>query len=331
MFRPLTAALLIAGASLCAPAALAQGLAAPGTKIVVTVDYEYVSAGERKDKYDQNTWSIKRKATVKATLAAQKAQPLPGLHKLDAAQTQSLAEKQAAAASAAQTMQPMMDDVMAIMERCGEDEACIEAAVMGYGLGNAGEINKTREKAAPDFATATKQDAPRYQMWVATGRQTGTYEIAETMNYVDADPICQSHADKRCRTTVTRSGKGEIPLPPVMKASDTNAAGAAMAELDSAAGTLVLTLPAPMNALAFEEKVVSDDPETKNGTASKVIYVPPLKEAAKTLTVPVKGKLVGQSGVEKVSIKASTGGDRILNETAGEDGTLTIRWSISAG
>lgn len=331
MLTSLRTALLIAGASLAVLPAAAQGLVAPGTKVTVNVEYEYVSAGERKDKYDQNTWNVKRKSVVTATLKAEKPQPLPALHKMEAAQTQDLANKQAAAASAAKTMQPMMNDVMAIMEKCGEDEACIEAAVMGYGFGNANEINKTREKAAPDFATVMKQDAPRYQMWSATGRQTGRYEIAETMIYVDADPICQMHADKRCRTTVTRMGKGEIPLPPGMKASDKNAAGAAMAELDSVKGTLMLTLPMPMNALAFEEKVVSDDPETKNGTASKVIYVPPMKEGAKTLTLPVKGALVGQSGTEKVAIKGATGGDRTLNETAGEDGTLTIRWSISAG
>lgn len=331
MLRRFCAALLMAGSGLTALPASAQGLSPPGTKITVAVEYEYVSAGERKDKYDQNIWNIRRFAAVTATLSAQAAQPLPAIHKMEAAQTQDLAAKQAAAASAATTMQPMMNDMMALMEKCGEDEACLEREVMSYGFGNAGEINATREKAAPDFATVSQQGAARYQMWVPTGRQTGRYEIVEKMNYVDADPICRSHADQRCRTQVTRSGRGEIPLPPGMKPGDSQAAGTAMAEFDSAKGILILTLPAPMNALPFTETVESDDPETETGTVSKVIYVPPVKEAAKTLTLPIKGALAGQSGVEKVAIKGATGGDRTLNETAGEDGTLTIRWTLSKG
>ena len=331
MLRRLCAALLIAAPALAPLPASAQGLVAPGTKITVAVEYEYVSGGERKDKYDQNIWNIRRFAAVTATLSAQPAQPLPAIHKMEESQTKDLAAKQAAAASAATTMQPMMNDMMALMEKCGEDEACLEREVMSYGFGNSDEINATREKAAPDFATVSKQGAPRYQMWVPTGRQTGNYEIVEKMNYVDADPICRSHADQRCRTQVTRSGRGDIPLPPGMKPSDSQAAGTAMAEFDSVKGTLILTLPAPMNALPFNETVESDDPETETGTEAKVIYMPPMKEAAKTLTIPVKGAMAGQSGMEKIAIKGSSGGDATLNPSAGEDGTLTIRWTISKG
>lgn len=330
MMHTFRIALLITGAAIMAAPVFAQGIVAPGTKVVLSVEYEYTSTGERKDKYDQNTWSIRRLATVKATLEAQKAQPLPGVHKLEATQTEDLAVKQAAAGRAAQTMQPMMNDMMALMEKCGEDEACLEREVMSYGFGNADTINATREAAAPDFATVSRQDAPRYQMWVATGRQTGAYDIAETMKYIDADPICRIHTDQRCRTTVTRFGKGEIGLPAGIKATDREAAGAAMAELDSVKGTLMLSIPTPMNVLTFEEKVVSDDPETKNSAGPRTIMFPKVKDGAKMLTIPVSGALAGKSGVETVQINASTGGDRTLNETAGEDGVLTIRWSLSA-
>lgn len=331
MLKPLRTALLIAATSLLALPVAAQEIVPPGSKVVLTVEYEYKTKGLRKDKYDSNEWDILRKAAVKSTLVAEKPLPLPGLHKMEAGQTADLANKQAAAASAAKTMQPMMNDVMAIMEKCGEDEACIEAAVMGYGMGNAGEINKTREKAAPDFATVAKQDAPRYQVWTPTGQQTGTYKISEKMSYVDADPICQVHQSKRCNTTVTREGGGKIGLPPGMKASDRQAAGFAMGEIDSVGGTMMLTLPVPMMVLDYIELVISDDPETENGNWDRTIRFPPVKDADLKVSVPVKGKLAGQAGMKKVAIKGSHGGDRTLNPTAGEDGELVIRWSFAAG
>ncbi len=330
MFQSLRTALLIAGCSLAALPAFGQAIVPAGKTAVLTVEYEFATAGERKDKYDTNTWSIRRVATVKATLKAEKPSPLPGLHKMEQAQVSDLEGKQAAAMRAADTMQPMMQDVMALMAKCGEDEACLEREVAAYGMGNSEEINQTREKAAPDFATVSKQGPDRYQMWTATGRQTGSYNIAETFKYVDADPICIEHPGARCTTMVERIGKGQIPLPPDMKPTEKRAAGASVLEVDSAGKDMIIHLPIPMMVLSYDEMVISDDPETKTGSETRQIGFPSLKDVNKPLTIPLSGGLVGQSGREVIKIKGSSGETRVLDPTAGEDGDLIIRWSFAA-
>lgn len=331
MHRTLRTALIAATCSLVALPALGQALATPGKKVLLTVDYEYVSAGERKDKYDLNQWTIRRFVTVTATLEAQKPQSLPALHKMEAGQVEDMQQKQAAAARSATAMQPMMMDVMALMEKCGEDEACLEREVMAYGTGNADAINKTREQVTPDFATVARQGADRYQMWAATGRQSASYEISETYKYLDSDPICVHLPGKKCTTNITRVGKGIVPLPPDMKANDKRVAGPSILEVDSVAGDMIVILPSPFMVSAYEETVKSDDPETKNETTSGNIMFPSVAIANKQFTFPVKGALVGQSGVEKIKIKGASGEKRTLDPTAGEDGELVIRWKFTAG
>jgi hypothetical protein len=228
-------------------------------------------------------------------------------------------------------MQPMMMDVMALMEKCGEDEACLEREVMAYGTGNADAINKTREQVTPDVASLGKQGAARYQMWVATGRQTGRYEISETYKYVDSDPICMELPGKKCTTNITRVGKGAVPLPPDMKPNDKRVAGPSLMEIDSVAGDMIVILPSPFMVSAYEETVLSNDPETRNGTTSGNIMFPSVAIANQQFTFPVKGALIGQSGVEKIKIKGASGEKRILDPTVGEDGELVIRWSFAAG
>lgn len=331
MLQFLRTAMLVAGCSLASLPALSQEIVPAGTKAILTVEYEYVSAGERKDKYDTNTWSIKRMATVTATLKAESPMTLPALHKMEQAQVADLENKQAAATRAAGAMQPMMNDVMALMAKCGEDEACLEREVAAYGMGNSEEINKTRKQVAPDFAAVAQQGPNRYQMWSATGRQTGSYEIAEKFKYVDADPICVERPGQRCTTTVERTGKGQIPLPPDMKPTDKRVAGASMLEVDSLGKTMILKLPVPMMVLAFDEQIISDDPETKNGTEKKQIGFPAYKEVTKPITVPLTGSLIGKSGRETVQIKGASNNTRTLDPTTGEDGELVIRWSFKAG
>jgi|GEM_PF-1871901 len=331
MLQSLRTALLVASCALAALPALSQEIVPAGTKAVLTVEYEYVSAGERKDKYDTNTWSIRRVATVTATLKAEKPMTMPALHKMEQAQVADLENKQAAATRAAGAMEPMMNDVMALMAKCGEDEACLEREVAAYGMGNSEEINKTRGQVAPDFATAAQQGPNRYQIWGATGRQTGTYEIAEKFRYIDADPICVARPGQRCTTTVERIGKGQIPLPPDMKPTDKRVAGASMLEVDSAGKTMILQLPVPMMVLAFDEQTISDDPETTNGTDKKQISFPPYKDVTKPITLPLTGSLIGKSGRETIKVKGSSNDSRTLDPTAGEDGELVIRWSFKAG
>lgn len=331
MQRTLRTALIAAACSLVALPALGQALANPGKKAQLTVEYEFVSAGERKDQYDLNQWAIRRLVTVTATLEAQKPHPLPALHKMEAGQTADMQEKQAAATRAATNMQPMMMDVMALMEKCGDDDACIEREAMAYGTGNADAINKTREQVAPDFATVSKQGADRYQMWSATGRQTASYEISETYKYVDTDPLCVELPGKQCITNITRIGKGKVPLPPDMKPTDKRVAGPSLLEHDSVAGDIIVILPSPFMVSTYEETVKSNDPEVKNETTTGQIMFPSTAVANTQFTIPMQGGLIGKSGVEKVKIKGSSNEKRTLDPTAGEDGELIIRWKFTPG
>ncbi len=72
-------------------------------------------------------------------------------------------EQQKRAASASQKMAPMASDMMKIAEKCGEDEGCIERAVMAYssGLQMTPELKSAGEdvKAAKPTATAPHLDS----------------------------------------------------------------------------------------------------------------------------------------------------------------------------
>lgn len=102
-------------------------------------------------------------------------------------------------------------------------------------------------------------------------------------------------------------------------------------EVDSVAGDMIVILSSPFIVSAYEETVLSNDPEIKNGTTSGNIMFSPVAIATQQFTFPVKGALIGQSGVEKVRIWGAPGEKRILDPSAGEDGELVIRWKFTAG
>jgi len=78
-----------------AAAQAADGLAAPGAKATLSVDYLYESAGQKRSEglYDPYTWRVKRSANLVAELAAQPATAMPTLQAIDAVQMAELQGK----------------------------------------------------------------------------------------------------------------------------------------------------------------------------------------------------------------------------------------------
>ncbi len=289
----------------------AELLVSQGTKGTLSVEYTYESSGKTQDINDLHEWRVSRSVKISADMVAQAVLPMPSMHAPDAAQMADLQAKQSHAKNAAQTMAPMMDDIEAIIGKCGEDEACISQAIAKYGMSM--DMTPEMEAARKDVgAAASKQDPPRFQMWRATA-QKGSYSIDETLHEVIADPICRQ---LHCTTDQTRKGAGELPAAPTAKKDPAVAAGIAMLEIDSTAQTLFVQLPVSMNSLPYTQTVTTDSPDHQAGTRQAVLSF----GTSKPLSVPLKGGGLDQSGETVTKILGAMG----------DGGTLTIRWHFSA-
>jgi hypothetical protein len=88
----------------------------------------------------------------------------------------------------------------------------------------------------------------------------GTYDIDEWEHFIDADPICESHTNKRCQRTDTRKGAGPV----VAAATDKgrpNQTNGTLVEFDSQKNIMVVRLPVPPGYLSINEIIVSDKPD----------------------------------------------------------------------
>lgn len=303
---------------------------AAGKQVEVTVEYEYVSNNQRADKYDVQEWQVRRLAVVSLTLKAEKPTEFPTLHKVEDAQKKDLDERQAAMDRASNTMQPTMNDMMAVAAKCGEDEACMEREVKAYASRNSGALNQTRRNVAGDAAIVSRQGKMRYQTWLPVGAQRGRFDVVEQIRLVDADPICRQHPQKKCRTETSRLGSGPLPLPPGAVASAKHPVGSATFETDSGAKDMVIMLPIPLMPLTVKENVRTDHPERKSGESDRTISFPPpeTKKQFIPMTVPLQGNGLNQSGTLTIPVKGAQKNPRTLEASAPEDGTLTVRWRV---
>ncbi len=314
-------------------AALAEGSFAPArAKATLSVEYLYESAGKKSSEglYDPYEWRVRRSANLTADLAAQPATAMPTTQTLDAAQTAELKGMDAKARSLEKKTQPMMADVQKIIEKCGEDEACITRETQKMGAAMAGtpelETAMSAKKGAQELG---KQGAPRYQAWRPTV-QKGTYVIDETVHVSVPDPICSSKPRHRCTRDEVRRGSGEIPLPPDAKKNPAAAAGVSAVEVDTVKNTLTVMLPVPLFALPYTETITTDEPEgthdtpTPRGPQQKLLRF--RVDAAgnvthdKPFTVPLQGGWRSQAGEQVVMLKGEFG----------DAGKLTVRWRFNA-
>lgn len=323
--------LFSASAAVTSTPAIAQ-LVPAGRQAELVVEYEYVSDGTRQDKFDTQEWRVRRLAIVSLTLQAQKPTSLPALHKVEDAQKKDTDQRQAAMDRAEKTMQPTMTDMMKIAERCGDDEACIERAVTSYASANRGKLLDTKAAVASDAAIIAREGPARYQTWIPVGVQRGQFEVSERVQMVDADPICRSHANQRCRTEQRREGSGPIPLPPGIKANGRQPVGSSVFEVDSGAKDIILMLPEPLMPLTVKQTVSTDHPDQQSSESKHVFRFPAAGALKKhtPLQVALKNGKLEQSGEFTIKVKGSQGNPRTLEATAPEDGTLTVRWHVRA-
>jgi hypothetical protein len=323
-------ALLGGAAALClaclgAAAWAADALAPAGTKATLSVDYVYVSAGKTQDSNALRQWCVKRSVSLSAQLAAQAPSALPQTQALDAGQAAELERRGDKAQVIASQMALMMSDAHSIVQKCGEDEACLSREAQKMGAAMAGTPKMaTALQARSDAQQAFQPAAPRYQAW-RPALQTGRYAIDETLHRVYADPICYKLPQQRCTRDERRQGAGDLALPATAQ-NPGAAAGFSAVELDAAKNVLTLRLPAPLQPLAYTETISSDEPAGAHDT--RTLKGPQAKQMPfravgddklnldKPLTVAVKGGWRSQSGEQAVPLKDATG----------ETGRLIVRW-----
>lgn len=283
-------------------------LAAKGTKATLTVEYVYAAVGAKKDKYDPHEWKVDRAVSLTAQFVADKPQEMAQLRAPEAQQMADLKSKQATAQSAAKKMTPMMGDMMKIVEKCGENEACIEKEVEAYG--NSMTITPELKSAGEDIDKLGKTAGPRYQLWKAVS-QKGTYFVNEYYRGKTADPACMEKPGQRCSREETRKGGGDITSPPG-KAN----ASVAKFEVDAQKKDIVLMLPTPMMPLTYNREVKSDFPDEASGASQGIAS---FRFDLKPLTVTIPGDLKTLSGTQQIK----------QDGVEAEGGTVTIKWTLT--
>lgn len=282
--------------------AQAQLLAPRGSKATLHVEYLYTAdgtSGRRNGTDAIHEWKVRRVMNLTAHYTAEEPAAIGVLHQSEA-QTAALDKKVNQAQAFGRKMEPTVNDMMKIMDRCGENEACIEKAVAEY----ANTMNVDEMRANQAQATAMfKPDAPRYQLWKPVS-QSGTYEVDELTTFQVFEIGCT--LTQVCKRTVTTRGKGTLPP------SDS----ASLLEIDSAKPDLAAKMPIPLQELKVESKVVSNVPDDDFQVAP-LLPVRLLKDA-QTLTLAIADGKLPASGTTSIKSKG----------TGAESGTLTVKWTF---
>ncbi len=289
-------------------AAYAQQFAPPGAKATLTVKYDYTAIGQKADKYDPAEWRVARTLTLVVPMSAEPEQALSMMREIEAGQMASIEKKQAQVADIHEKMGPTMNDIMKMVERCGEDEACMEKAIVDYGTSADPSVALSVKS---DVDAVMKQDGPRYQMWRGLS-QEGTYAIDELYREKIADPGCFDKPNKQCSREEIRKGGGDAPVPPEAKGISN-----AQLEFDSVKKDVYITLPTPFVPLAYTKQVTSNYADEPSGTSNATLNN--LPGTLKPITAAITGDARNLSGTQKIKMAGS----------GGESGTLTINWTFT--
>lgn len=298
--------------------AFAQPLAAAKAKGLLSVEYSYESTGTDKKDGGTTTWRAKRTATLSAEVFALPPNDIPVLHD----QTAALAQAQGKfdqAAGIADSLSPSLAGVQAIMERCGDDEACIERESMK--LGEQMQANgqmKTLNDARGQVGQLAKAGS-RYQYW-GGNFGTGSFAIDEVIEITAPDGEGGGYTTNK----TVRQGGGALPTTVAGVKIPTGGPGNLTGiEYDSGGATLALKLPVPGLTPGTETQTLDTRRTPKPQAAKEVMLAFPAKAPGddKPLIVKIKGGWKSQSGQEVIQLKGSQQ----------EGGKLTIRWRFKAG
>ncbi len=285
----------------------AQAFAPKGAKATLTVKYDYSAVGQKADKYDPAEWRASRTLTMVVPMSAEPEQALSMMREMDAGQKASIDKKLTQTAAIHKKMEPTMNEIMKMVERCGDNEACIEKAIVDYGTSADPSVAQSIK---PDVDAVMKQEGPRYQMWRGLS-QTGTYAIDELYRAKIADPGCFDKPNKQCSREETRKGGGNIPVPAEAKGISN-----AQLEFDSVKKDVYIKLPTPFVPLAYTKQVTSNYDNEPNGSSQGMLNN--LPGTLQPITVAITGDGRNLSGTQTIKMAGS----------AGESGTLTINWTF---
>ncbi len=301
----------------------AQLLVPKGAKAQVKVEYVFTSSGKYTSPAKEviDNWSVRRVINLTALYAAEAPQAVAVLHADDPKHKAEMAGVQARATSAQKKLEPMQNDVMAMMAKCGismdgpdvsaaeekAQEACMEKAAVEYG--NNLEMTPEIKSAGADIAAIQQtMSGTRFQLWQFTS-QSGTYSIDETISKQVFEMTCTE--TKICKRVETTRGAGAIP-------GGKSVAGVSMLEVDSTGRDMILTLPMPFEPLPVTRTVTTTmiDDDAKGGPGVVPVWT---MAANKPITVAIPADLKSLSGTKSFPIAGSQAGG----------GTLTVNWQFT--
>jgi hypothetical protein len=285
----------------CANPAWAQ-LVSPKTKGTLTIDYRYQSSGQEADEQgnDHRDWRVSRQVSISALMVAENHSPVAALLQGTAAEKNDLAARQKQIATGAQKVAPMMAEIESIMQKCGDDEACMERESTNL----AGTMDeKAIRSAGEDAAAAGRPMNNNYQLW-RVSTYSGRYTADELYNASLADPDCMP--SMRCVSQTVRKGSGAIPV--------NSTPLAVMMEVDGPGKRLHISLPMASGNMPVTRTVTGKVRDGKTGTFTDQFGFP--WTSVKPVVVSLPNGLNNASGTQSVKIA----GER------GEGGTLTIEW-----
>lgn len=281
----------------------------------LTVVYDIKGAGKftSNDKVFERTWRVTDSYTLRAKVIAQAASGFPALFAMDAQQQSVEAGRNAAAASAAANMAPMMAGAMAIMEKCGDDEECMEREAMKMAQGV--DMNSAAmQNARSSIATASTMPKDRYQLF-APDSMTGEFKVDENELLLDRDPICHNRPAATCTRETIVVGGGQLTFE-----NKVTMPGTTTMELDLEKNMLKFALPLPF-PITVTETVKTDKPTDESYTKQEYRFLTDQK-----LDLNVEHKC-GTSCKTVSGTKEWTIKDQLSGDTAKMTATWTFKRS----
>ncbi len=281
MRRNIAATLAMLSLPFAAPLALAKGPVAEGT--TATINFSLTVKEQAKSQWSST--AIARVLKAQCVMVAGPATQV-GWNGPTAEQEAAIAKGQANAEAFQQNYAPsdnMMANMEAMMEKCGEDEACIQAEVMK--MSQTAEVQGMvgkQEQAKKDIAGLTPDLGPaRYQSWSPQGC-SGTLSVNDT--YFTSDPGGEGGYGA-FEDTITVSGTQ--PVDPK--------ALAVMMETDSVGNTTSYKIGAPVQA-------TFPSVSSREGAGSRQVQL-----MGSTALPPVIGPLKGVLGAQSATIQGEIG------------------------
>lgn len=311
------------GAFLCATACMAQAEkpVAAGTKGTFKVIYSFSSVGDKTLGSDlSESWNNRMTVTMIFPVMAEAAREISAL---DGPTKQQLAKMNAAskkgkklAKKAEDDGAPLIQDMEAILAKCGDDETCIQNAAMAM-------VQNPSSKKKIDALNGVAADAQKidtdlgpkiFQPWKATS-QSVTYDISESFTKDEHFITCPG---ERCKSSGKAAGKGKLP------GLEDFISGNFVLETNLAKNTIQAVFPVNMNPAVLVETVQSNDPDTNVFKGKRKV-----KRSVTDMLIynnSINVKPVTTSCGPCSNLKGAKSANVDLN---GRRGKLTISWSFS--